>query len=237
MQRKNKKRLASIARLARQAAPALPVSSPTNSWKLYRRTTDLPLDHFITAYCDEDLTALVREGNPPAEAIAQAWDTIQLEWEEKMQDDTYKDIEDIVKEINGYKTQYNAIRTIVEVLRFMPVPAWVEELQPELDRWLGEPYPLDLSSKDTFIAQLEGAMGIATRYLTEALAMEATLPKVPKTEHAKKVSHDYFDEVIVNLSRYNHYKISKRETTVSEFCVMVQEMRRGIAAAARVNNN
>lgn len=180
---------------------------------------------------------MIQEGEPTAEAIAEAWKAILVEWEDKMQDDAYVEIQDIVKDINLYKTQYNAVRTIVMTLQLLPVKVWIEHLQPELERQLGQPYPLEVNNRDTLDAQLEGAMGIATRYLTEALAMEAQLPKDSKSDHAKKISHDYFDEVIVNLSKYNKYKISKRETTVSEFALMVQDMRRGIAAAQRVNNN
>ena len=210
---------------------------PAPSWRLFRRTTDLPLDRFITAYCDEDLTALIREGKPPPDAIAEAWNDVRSEWEDKLQDSKSSDVTDTIKEINHYKTQYTSISSIVSVLNCMPVKIWIEHLQPDMDFWLGQPYPLETMNMEILSAQLAGAMGIATRFLTEALALEAQLPPEPKSEHGKKMSRENFAEIVVNLSKYNHYKISRRETTTDEFIIMIKDMNRGLDAAARVNNN
>lgn len=207
------------------------------SWKLYRRTTDLTLDRFITCYCDDDLTGLVISGKPPTEELQLAWDPILEDFSRRMATAEYTEIEDLTKEINLMKTCYNAVKTIVELLKFFPIQEVVDLTSPSLDFCLGFHYPLDLSDKAVFLMQLEGAMGHATPFYTEAMAMQVQLPKVKPEDTPKKVTHEFFDEVIVALSRYNKYKISKRETTVSEFTAMVQDMRRGIDAARKMQDN
>jgi hypothetical protein len=238
MRKKNRFQLAFTRHRSHPVASHLQ-SSPSQdspSWKLYRQIFTLPLDHFITAYCDQHLSALVIEGTPPADELAKAWEEILEEWSERMQADDFKDIQDATREINCYKTTYNTIKTIVGLLEFFPVPDTIDELQPELERWLGFPCPLDREKKHLFLQQLEMAMGHATRMLTEALALEAQLPR-PEKQEARRMDRDFFDEVIVSLSRFNKYKISKRETTVSEFTALVQDMRRGMDAARKIENN
>ena len=216
----------------------LPSSPPpdTPSWRLYLRTTDLPLDRFIRAYCEDDLTALVIKGDPPADEIQKAWEAIYDDYTDKMASDNYRDIQEVTKEINLATIKYNAVKTIVQLLEFFPVQEWVDVCQPSLNACLGFEWPLDLSDKILFVQQLEGAMGHAASFFTEAEAMRVTLPKT-KAGSASKPTVESFDEMIVILSRYNKYKIQKRETTTSEFCIMMQDMHRGLEAARRAQNN
>ena len=178
---------------------------------------------------------MIIDGHPSAEALQQAWETILTDWEDKMQDDAYSEIADLMKDINLLETKFNAIQSIVKLLDFMPIPFIVEEMGPELRKWLGFPVVLDLTDMEAYHQALEGALGHGKRYWSEAQDMRRQLPK---TETGQvKITREYFDEVIVSLSRYNKYKISKNDTTVSEFTAMVRDMRRGMAAAAKIQNN
>lgn len=211
----------------------MPPASP--SWTIYHRTSDLPLNKFIPCICEGDLSFLIIEGHPPAQALIEAWETILADWEEKMQDDTYSEIADLMKDINLLETRFNVIQTIVRLLDFMPVPFVIEEMAPELRKWLGFPVYLDLNDMTSYYQALEGALGHGKRYWTEAQDMRTQLP--PEETNKVKITRVYFDEVIVSLSRYNKYKISKADTTVGEFTAMVRDMRRGIAAADKIKNN
>jgi hypothetical protein len=207
------------------------------SWKLFRRITDLPLDRFITAYCDGDLTALIIEGHPPAEKLAEAWDELYDEYTMRMASDDYREIQEVSKEINIAIFHFNAVKSIAQLLRFFPVQEIVDVVQPALDHCLGFPWPLDLSNKETFLQQLEGAEGHAARFFTEAEALKLALPKPKRSESGGKPTRESFDELIVVLSRYNKYKVSKHDTTVSEFIAMLQDMHRGLEAMRRAQNN
>src|ERR1700759_2930293 len=77
------------------------------SWSVYRRLTSIPLDNLITCLCDDDLSALVIAGNPPAEVLAQACLDIHDEWVEGLQTEEYEDVKELTKEINLFTTKYN----------------------------------------------------------------------------------------------------------------------------------
>ncbi len=153
-----------------------------------------------------------------------------------MQDDEYGEIVDLNKDINLLETKFNMIQTIVKLLEFFPVPSLIEEVSPELDQLLGFPVPLDPTDKITYAHSREGALGHGTRYWSEAQAMRTQLP-APDPAGVTKITREYFDQVIVALSQYNKFKISKHDTTVGEFTAMIQDMRRGIAAARKIQQN
>lgn len=213
-----------------------PQASP--SWKLYRRLTDIPLDRLITCFCDDDLSALVIAGDPALDELQAAWELIREDFEDRMKSSTQTEIQHLVRDINLYQTQYNCVKTICDLLAYFPVITLVNELMPILTEMLGFPIELDPADKKAFAQGLECAMGHATRYLTEAMTMAAQLPPDPDAGKKKvRIGHEYFDEVIVALSRYNKYKISKRDTTGSEFCALVQDMNRGLEAARKIQDN
>lgn len=208
----------------------------STSWKLYLRITNLPLDKFITCLCDDDLSPLIIDGHPSEEALQEAWEAIHEEYLEKMQDDEYSDIAELTKEINLLETKFNLIQTIVKLLEFMPFPFVINNIGPELDKTLGFPVPLDPEDEVSYAHTLEGALGHGKRYWSEAQSLRMQLP--PADDAApKKVTREHFDQVIVSLSRFNKYKIVKHETTVSEYAAMVQDMRRAVASASKVQNN
>jgi hypothetical protein len=218
-----------------QSSP--PPASP--SWKLYRRITDLPLDPFINAYCDDDLSGLVISGDPPPDELQQVWEQLKDEFEDGMQDDDYRETRDVVIEIDLMETAFTTVHTICSLLEYFPAMTLVEELAPELERHLGFPISLDPADKNAFQNGLDMARGHAGRIWTEAQAMKVQLPRRTQAPGTKphKISRGDFDQLIIALSAHFKFKVSKYETTVSEFMTMVQDLRRSVRARRQIQNN
>lgn len=223
-----------LRRLKGMPSSTLPLPPASPSWNIYHRLSDIKLDRLITCLCDDDLSALIITGNPPADLLQDTWNEIHDDFNEKLQSDEYEDIKELNKEINLYTTKYNAIRTIVQLWQTM----WhMPEHEEVIEFCLGFPLELDLSDKVAYDQALEEALGYAARFFSEAEALRMQLPEPPAAGTAKKVTREYFDGELVALSRFNKYKISKFDTTGGEFVAMVQDMRRHAAAVSKTQDN
>ena len=75
---------------------------------------------------------LIIEGNPPAEALKEAWTKLFDDFIDKMQDEDGSYLKDQTKALNLLRTRINAVTTIVEYVRWL----LTAKIEVELDEIL-----------------------------------------------------------------------------------------------------
>jgi len=209
------------------SATTLPPASP--SCKLYRSIHQLPLVNFITCICDNDLTALICEGTATVEQLATAWEMIYNEYLDAIKDENSEYIDKLLtRDYNLLHTKYNVIKLLVAALAYAPVDYLIEQLKS----WYGLPVVLDRKDKAGFKKALALIGARNQRWLNDALQIkQQIIHLLPEQQNDVKITRTWFDEHIVALSKFSKYHINKNETTVSEFVIMVKDMKATAKAA------
>src|SRR5581483_8044992 len=134
----------------------------------YRSIHSLPLINFITCICDDDLTALICEGNATNEQLAAAWETIYNEYLEAIKDENSEYIDKLTRDYNLLHTKHNVIKLLVDALTFAPVDYLIEQLK----RWYELPVVLDPKDKPAFKKALALISARNQRWLNDALQIK-----------------------------------------------------------------
>jgi hypothetical protein len=197
------------------------------SCKLYRSIHQLPLAKFITCVCDEYLSALIIEGVASGEELAAAWETIYNEYLDAIKDENMQFVEKLTKDYNLLVTKCNVINLLVEALQYAPVDYLIEELK----HWYELPATLNPKDKTGFKRDLAVIAARNQRWLNDAIQLKNRIDQQqPAQQDNTQITRTWFDEQLVALSRFNKYHINKNETTVSEFVIMVKDLKAAAAA-------
>lgn len=191
------------------------------SCKLYRSIHNLPLAKFITCICDEDLTALIIEGNATDKELHAAWESLYAEYVDALKDDNLQYIDKLTKDYNLLITKCNVVSLLISAANYVPV----DYLITELKRWYELPIMLDPKDKIGFKKDLALINARNMRWFNDALQIKKQIEQLQPVQNDNvKIDRMWFDQQIVALSRYSKYHINKNETTVSEFVVMIKDL-------------
>jgi hypothetical protein len=219
--------------------PSTPPDSP--SYKLYRRISDCPLDVFIDTHCDDNLQLLVIEGDVPRETLQDTWQKMFDDFLDKMQDEDGAYLKDQIKHLNLLRTKIETVVTIVQYVRWLldvNISVELDDMLAELVSWTGLPVQLNQADKPGCFRMLDMVMAHVTTWKVEGEQMRQEVEKdTAGMEGRDLMDRDYFDQMIVALSIGNKFKVNRQETTVGEFVIMVQALRRQAKEAKEFSNN
>lgn len=201
----------------------------TPSVKLYRSIHQIPLDRLITCKVDKDLSALIIEGEPDPEELVRVWNSIDDAFMEKMQDDDQKYIQKLAMDYNILQSKCNAIDVLIEALRWMYRKEWADDLT----KWYGMQVNLKPDNKEGNLRTLSLVEARKNRWLADGVSLQNEMTKLAPNSGGTELTREYFDMLIVAISRFNKYHVNKKETTGSEFIIMIQDMR---AAAKQIES-
>lgn len=216
-----------------------PPDSP--SYKLYHRISDCPLDIFIDCHCDGKLEGLVIEGNVPQGTLDSTWSTLFDDFIDKMQDEDGSNLKDQVKNMNLLRTKINAVTTIVEYIRWLftaKIEIEMDDILAELNTWTNLAVKLDQTNKPLCYRMLEMVMAHVMTWKVESEQMRQEVERgMAGLEGRESMDREYFDQLLVALSIANKFKVNRQETTVGEFIILVQALRRQIKDAKEFSKN
>lgn len=218
----------------------------TPSYKLYRRISDCPLDRFIDCVVDRQLERLVIEdvpfqGIPHREELEDTWQKLFDDFIEKMQDEEGSYVKDQIKNMNLLRTKINTVTTIVEYIRWLltaRIEVELDEILAELNTWTNLSVRLDQTDKPACSRILDMVMAHVTTWKVEAEQLRQEMDRAMAGQEGREtMDREYFDQLLVALSIANKFKVNRQETTVGEFIIMVQALRRQIAEAKDFSKN
>ena len=209
--------------------PSLP---DTQSVKLYRSFTEIPLENFITCFCDNDLTALIISGNPTQEELEEAWAPILESHGQKADDPEQKEVALHTRDYNRMITKCNAIQMLVKAIVFIPHKPWIEELK----KLYGMPIELDPKNPGQFERGIKTILARVARWSDDAESIRKEI-KASQPQGAVKADRDHFDQLMVAVGEVNKYYIDPKKVTANQFFIMVRNLRDRASAIKNPSNN
>jgi hypothetical protein len=190
----------------------LPETSPSS--KYYRTIYQLPLSRFIDAQVDKNLFALVISGTPSIVELTAAWESIKLEYADKMGDLEYRMYLNLFKDINRLKATIDEIRELVAILQ----ETYVEKFIRKLNNLLVTNFVFDVSKPAEYDKLLDRCYNM-TGGLQLRLELLMNNYKAIEAKHAgnKEPGREYYLSLLITLSDNAGYGLSE-SITVFEFC-------------------
>ena len=218
----------STALLSSNSQPA------SQSSKLYRHLYAIPLENFIRCLCDNDLTALIIEGQATDDELSAVWSRLYDEYSDKMSDEDGSYLKSLVRDINMTETKVLVIGSLCRMLDY----CYSFELHEELNKWTGMKQPLQPGDTEGNSKILLHIVGRASKWQMDAQNLRKEFGEMAENKsNVDGYSRDYFDGWIVALSRHNKYHVNRYETMVSEFIIMVQDLKQAAKGMDNLSKN
>lgn len=193
---------------------------------LYTHINKLPLSRFMDALCDEDLTALVIEGEATKEELEAAWSDLQQQYADALGDMEYRLYLSLFKEINKLSITIQQITLMVEYLRRYHVEVFVKKL----NTLLGSKMVFDVTNEEQYERNLRSAesrrKGLEMQMELKTISFNRLQKKMEA--RAQKPSREYFGSMLNLLEEHFGAKIDEHTITVFRYVDRVKRLSKQI---------
>lgn len=186
--------------------------------KLYNSCYDLPLSRFIKCICDEDYLALIIEGEATPEALSEVWAKIYQEYIDLMGNTSNDYMLTLMMEVNRLYFRHESIVRAVELLRSYRFDELVSMLKKE-----GFNLQFNPNDADAYGNDLKKVTTRAKSLLVEMEQKKSQLDLLKQTKGSGSVTREFFDKILVTLSKFMGFKINKDKTTVTEYIYTLKD--------------
>jgi hypothetical protein len=173
----------------------------------------LPLYKFIDAYCNENISVIVIEGEAPSEVVQSTWDSIYTQYIEAIGGEDLSDKINKIWEISSISNKIEKLSAIIDVMNVYPT----EELY-NMFFTFGYMLP-DLPYNEANVARIIKAVsGYIKRDIAEIQRLEQTLDV---EKQGNKPSEEEFYKLIVAISEHFKMVINENEISTMAFAMYV----------------
>lgn len=183
----------------------LKLSSPISN------CADLPLETYIQICLDGDHSRL-GEGDTEA-----AWTAIQAEFDKLTGGTTQQTMQQLVRDINFMAAKLDFIYMLTAEMRKYYVPDYGQMLKE-----YGYHFEWVLVDEETYLKQIEMVESRAKTLYVKLLAKKKEWEKFTAEGKEVKITREYFEDWIVELSAYNGYAIDTHTISTYRFAVMIK---------------
>lgn len=198
--------------------PTTQKSESSPSWTVYGSAKQLPFDKFIKIACEQDLTPLIIEGEPPTEVLQDAWLTIYTQYNDKIDSNFAIELEDKLHTEN-MRTKVFAVAALVKLLSLA-----YSEKNLETLRMLGFDYkgaPDDREELNKFLNK------VTTRSKNWVVQINIKdKEKEDGTQQKTVTLEDVFAKMVKQLSIHMGYRVKPAEYTTYDFAVEFNDMQK-----------
>lgn len=170
------------------------------------------LSAFIKAYCNNDLTALVIEGDPTLEQLQEAWNEIMFEWSYSIKSDNNDYMLDLARNIGRLQHHIFYVDHAVKYLRLRSDADIIKELR-------GMGYDLHTCFDDSkeWNLELDRIISLCKTKVADLDSARDEYERMQKTTEGKAQTSEEFENTVGMIARFQGYRIDKNITTVAEF--------------------
>ena len=197
---------------------------------LFTRCHQISLATFIQCLVNSNYSGLVARGNPPERQRAQAWDLLYMEYCDLSGAINQKRILSIGREVGMLESKLLAVRTAVLVLSIQ----YSQRMADLLHRY-GYRYELDPKSGQQYYDELNMIVK-KSKVISIAIKQKRfEYDEMMAKFKVNKVTEQYFDELLVELSRFMSFRLQPNELTVTEFVAIHNRFERECRMIDREN--
>ncbi len=184
--------------------------------------SDLTLDKFIVCLCDNDLSVLVINWDYVTEDdIKKAWNNIRNEYISVLKDKQQIYLYELSKEVNLLEFKIQQINLCVKYLSIEPNT----EVLNELKKLVPVSGSFNPSDAQQYIKDLQLVINQSKRLIIQLDEKRKELEELMPKQSGVAISKEYFDKLIVQVSKYMHFQVVKQTTTVTQFANMISDMK------------
>lgn len=180
--------------------------------KLYHRISDLMLDKYITAKCDNDLSVLIISGNPSESELQQCWESIEEQYSEAIGGSQGKAR---LNEVKDYLELQIRIDRGLSLIRTISGGFVGDSLLQDL---ISFGYPLPRYNGDNMDTILKSFEGYLKRQMIDLRQMHKQLTDGKGKTELKR--SDYYD-MITAIAEYMGVVLKESDTSTALYCAMV----------------
>jgi len=183
--------------------------------KLHMTCNTLPLSLFIRCLVDEDLTALVIEGDADMQTLTNAWQAINQEWMDLCGNKQNNYLLVLALEIERMSFSQEVTVCAVDALRMCRFDDLVKVLHEQ-----GYRFPFNPSNPEEYHNDLNRVLARSKRHLVDIQDKKQQYERLKGGGTGKKVDHQYFNQMLVILSKFIGYHIDEERTTVARYATV-----------------
>ncbi len=198
----------------------LPGEQTLSPYRLYRTCDETPLSVFIKCVVDGDLSALIIEGSPAVEDLAEAWAMLYGEYLDLINSGEHKYVLSLQKEIAILDNEIQMIELCLYVLTIGYVEE-IDEFLKTLDVYtdldpLNPSYYQKIKAANDSLAQRRMELKIKTNEYQNYLKNNET-----RTE----VTRRYFTKTLLDIAKHRGIAtIKPANITVEEYAIMLEDL-------------
>lgn len=202
-----------------------------SSCRLLRRLSETPIAVFKQAYCNNDLHGIIVSGHPQQEMLQDAWNEIFFEYASTIKSDNTDYTFQLAKEIGLLEHHISYVDYAVYLLRHLYSAEVVEEL-----RGLGYFHLHYTEDKAQWNQQLDRVISLCKTKLFDMEQLTEEYKRLQKTTDGKKQTEEEFNQNVLQLARFQHYRIDQLTTMMDEYVSIFNNMLSESKAAEKQKN-
>lgn len=201
------------------------------SWEVYTTCGQLLLPRFIRILVDQDYSHLVISGKPSQRDLLSAWRKINLEYLSILDVPEVNFIMEVQASIAVLEAKLFIMEKILSTLYIIH-----DDRLTAMLRGLGFDFPFDPMDRLAYYKSLDAVDQQAGAWRLELEQKDVELAELQSTdEEGKKFTDDYFDDILMILSKSQGYHLRAIDLTASQFAVLLKR-HRAKADQARYEN-
>lgn len=191
--------------------------------RLLRSLSECPIVVFKKALCTGDLSLLIVSGEPSDAQLLEAWNEIYFDYAAVLKSDSSDYTFNMAKDIGLLKQHIAYVEWAVLFLRLKYVPEVVEELQA-----IGY-FDLEYSEDPAeWERRLNRVISLAKTKVHDLENLERDYERLNKTSEGKSVTEEEFNQTVLELARFQGYRIDQVSTMMDEYVSIYNNFLRDI---------
>lgn len=190
---------------------------------LYLHTRETPLEVFIDALVNKNLSRLIKYGRASQRQLAEAWETLFAEYCEISGSTQYQRLINLTKEIGSLQSKLLSIQVSIRVLGFRYSSKSISTLAR-----FGYKYRFDIQDPESYTRDVKSVL---LKSKSVELALDQSLVEYQKlisSTDEKPLTEEYFEKALVELSKFMGFRVDPRQVTVSEYVAMLKRREKEI---------
>lgn len=206
-------------------------NSTQSSCRLLQRLSETPIAVFKQAYCNNELQGIIVSGHPEPEQLQDAWNEIFFEYASTIKSDNTDYTFQLAKEIGLLEHHITYVDYAVYLLRHIHSPEVVDELIA-----LGYFHLHYSEDKAQWNQQLDRVISLCKTKIFDMEQLMEEYKRLQKTTDGKKQTEEDFNQNVLQLARFQHYRIDQLTTMMDEYVSIFNNMLSESKAREKQNN-
>lgn len=184
--------------------------------RVYEHCNEFPLSRFITCLCDNDYSVMLIDGEATEEELQQAWAKIYDEYLDLTSKNNNNEFLFLWNEYESLFYKHTVIEQCVELLKW-----WHDENLVGILKQHGYNFPFNPEDTERYWKDLERVVTRSKKLLLDMKVRKEQLDAIQSASSGAKIDRNYFDTILVVLSKFSQYHIDEEKTTVGRYVNML----------------